>query len=147
MSSLSFLLLSVDVYVCQHPLFPSHTPHFLAPSISLSPSFPLHTPPSLCLCASSQCQWKVLLSACISNHSPSRPNYGHTFNVWGQSRTCLAYKAAHKGNISLARWLTLTLVVILSHTHWSTSIYLSVYLRQHSRTVLLTCPEITSLWF
>lgn len=85
-----------------------HPPHFLLPSFPLCPPFPLSLTPvspfflSLSPCQFSECQWKVLLSADISNHSPGRQNYGHTFNVWGQSRTWAESKVEHKGNFSLS---------------------------------------------
>lgn len=112
-----------------------HPPHFLPPSLSHCPPS-LHPSLSLSLslspCQFSECHWKVLLSADISNHSPGRPNYGHTFNVWGQSRTWAEFKVEHKGNFSFARSPPLTLVVSLSLPHayhrFTTLIYLSIYL-------------------
>lgn len=71
----------------------SSFPPSILSSLSALPSLPLSLTPvspfflSLSPCQFSECQWKVLLSADISNHSPGRQNYGHTFNVWGQSRT------------------------------------------------------------
>lgn len=101
-SMTSLLGPSVAVLACfpshQHDLFPLPSTIFTKSSSCGSST------PRLSLCQFSECQWKVLLSADISNYSLGLPKYGHTFNVWGQSRPWEASEAEHKGNISPTRF-------------------------------------------